>query len=271
MFFHFNLKKVLAALFIILLPIILFNLETSLKVIASPFLEASYGVQKSLGFVSKGVADTTGKYTNLISIKKDNKNLLKEVSKLKMESVSYQELKLENARLKKLLSLKEKSSMKLIGSSVTSEDLLSENQTLTIDKGEKAGIYEKMGVLGLNGIIGGILKTSRKRSQVLLLTDRFFVVQGIIQRSREKVIIEGTGDLLISAKHMRSSLDIQIGDLIVTSGVEGFYPKGLPIGVVQNIKISNAGITKTAAIRPLADLYNAEELFVIEEPGETVE
>ncbi len=271
MFFHFNLKKVLAALFIILLPIVLFNLESSFKIIASPFIKASYGVQSTLDYISSGISDTTSRYTNLISIKKNNKDLLKEVSNLKMESVAYQELKLENERLKKLLSLKEKSPMSLIGSTVTAEDLLSENQTLTIDKGEREGIKEEMGVLGLNGVIGRILKVSSTRSQVLLLTDRFYVAQGIIQRSREKIIVEGTGDLLISAKHMRSSLDIQIGDLIVTSGAGGLYPKGLPIGVVQNIKISNAGITKTAFIRPLAELFNAEELFVIKDPGKASE
>ncbi len=271
MFFQFNLKKALAASAVILLPIVLFNLEGSLRIMSAPFLEASYGVQTGLTWVSQGVEGTTTKYLNLLSIRKNNKELLKEVSVLKMESVAYQELKLENARLKKLIGLKEKSPMTLLASSVVSEDLLSENQTLTIDKGSKENIHGKMGVLGLNGVIGSVLKTSSHRSQILLLTDRFFVVEGLIQRSREKLIIEGTGDTLISAKHIRASLDIQIGDLIVTSGNEGLYPKGLPIGVVQNIKISNAGITKTAAIKPLADLFNAEELFVIEDAGETIE
>ncbi len=271
MFFHFNLKKVLAASAIILSPIVLFNLESSLRIISSPFLEVSYKVQNALSFISQGVEDTTSKYLNLISIKKNNKQLLKEVSQLKMESVAYQELKLESSRLKKLLQLKEKSPMTLIASSVISEDLLSENQTLTINKGIKEGIKVQMGVLGLNGVIGNILKISSKRSQILILTDRFFVIDGLIQRSREKLIIEGTGDRLISAKHLRSSLDIQIGDLIVTSGSGDFYPKGLPIGIVENIKISNAGITKTAAIRPLADLLNAEEFFVIKDPGITEE
>ncbi len=271
MFFHFNFKKVLAVSAIIFSPIVLFNLESSLRIISSPFLEASYKVQSALSFISQGVEDTTSKYLNLISIKKNNKKLLKEASQLKMESVTYQELKLENSRLKKLLKLKEKSPMKLIASSVISEDLLSENQTLTINKGMKEGVKAQMGVLGLNGVIGNILKTSSKRSQVLILTDRFFVIEGLIQRSREKLIIQGTGDNLISARHLGLSLDIQMGDLIVTSGSGGIYPKGLPIGVVQNIKISNAGITKAAAIRPLVDLFNAEELFVIKSPGVTKE
>lgn len=271
MLFQFNFKKVLTALAIVLFPIILFNLETSLKFAAKPFMEVSFAVQTGLNFISDGVGDTASKYLNLISIKKNNKRLLNEVSKLKMSSAAYQEIKLENERLKKLLEIKERSSMSLLASTVVSEDLLSENQTLTIDKGLKEELKEEMGVLGLNGVIGNLLKVSSRRSQVLILTDRFFVVEGVIQRSRAKLIIEGTGDVFITARHIRASIDIQIGDLIVTSGGDNIFPKGLPVGIVEEIKTSNAGITKTAQIKPLADLFNAEELFVITNPGEIQE
>ena len=188
-----------------------------------------------------------------------------------MSSAAYQEIKLENERLKRMLEIKERSSMSLLASTVVSEDLLSENQTLTIDKGAKNSLKEEMGVLGLNGVIGNILKVSSKRAQVLLLTDRFFVIEGVIQRSREKLIVEGTGDAFITARHIRASVDIQIGDLIVTSGGDGVFPKGLPLGIVDSIKVSNAGITKTAQVKPLADLFNAEELFIIINPGEIQE
>jgi len=271
MLFQFNFKKVLAAVFIVLFPIMLFNLETSLQIASKPFIEISYALQSSLNFVSEGVGTTTSEYLNLISIKKNNKRLLKEVSKLKMSSAAYQEIKLENERLKDMLKLKERSSMTLLASTVIAEDLLSENQTLTIDKGSKEKLTEEMGVLGLNGIIGNLFKVSTRRSQVLLLTDRFFVVEGVIQRSREKLIIEGTGDVSITARHIRASTDIQIGDLIVTSGDGNVFPKGLPVGIVEDIKVSNAGITKTAQIKPLADLFNAEELFVITKAGEIKE
>jgi len=271
MLFHFNFKKVLAAVSIVLFPIILFNLETSLKFASKPFVEMSYSLQKGLNYISDGVGGTTNKYVNLISIKKNNKRLLKEVSKLKMSSAAYQEIKLENERLKAMLKLKERNPMTLLASTVVAEDLLSENQTLTIDKGVREGLSEQMGVLGLNGVIGNILKASKKRAQVLLLTDRFFVAEGVIQRSREKLIIEGTGDLSITARHIRASIDVQVGDLIVTSGGDSIFPKGLPLGIVEDIKVSNAGITKTAQIKPLADLFNAEELFVITEPGEIEE
>jgi rod shape-determining protein MreC len=271
MLFYFNFKKVLAAVAIVLVPIILFNLEASLRIASRPFLEVSYAVQTALNFVSNGVGDTSSRYLNLISIKKNNKALLKEVSKLKMSSAAYQEIRLENERLKKLLEIKARSPMSLLASTVVSEDLISENQTLTIDQGLKKGVRDQMGVLGLNGVIGTVLKTSSKRAQVLILTDRFFVVEGLIQRSREKLIIEGTGDVLITARHIRTSIDIQIGDLLVTSGGDGSFPKGLPIGIVQDIRVSNAGITKTAYIKPLADLFNAEELFVITQPGEIQE
>lgn len=270
MFFQINMKKIVAALLIILFPIILFNLEPSLKLIGKPFLEISYRIQGSLGLITQGVGDTTSKYLNLISIKKTNKNLLKEVSELKIKNVAYKELKLENERLKKMLELKDRSPMVLKAATVIANDIITENLSVTVNIGQKQGVSDGMGVLGLNGVIGTILKTSVDKSQILILTDRFFVTEGVIQRSREKVIVEGAGDNYLIAKHIGANADIQIGDLIVTAGTEASFPKGLPIGVVEKVRSSNAGLTKLARIKPLTDLYNVEELFVILDRGEEV-
>lgn len=232
-----------------------------------PFLEISYTVQTGLNWVSQGVGDTTSKYLNLISIKKNNKNLLTKISQLKLENADYQELKLENIRLKNMLALKDKSEMSLIAASVIAEDSLSENQTLTVNKGLRHGIKVGMGVLGLNGIIGEVLKTARSNAQILILTDRFFVTEGLIQRSRKKIILEGGGDRTLISNHIDNDMDVQVGDLIVTSGAEEAFPKGLPVGTVKSLKVSNAGITKSIQIQPLTDLLNAEELFIISNPG----
>lgn len=271
MFFQINMKKVVAALLIILFPIFVFNMESSFKIASRPFLELSYGVQYLLNWVAEGVGSTTTQYLDLISIKKNNKNLLTELSKLKMKNVAYEELKLENERLKKMLDLKNTSSMTLEASTVISNDALSDSQTLTVSKGIENTITEEMGVIGLNGVIGRTLKVTKHRTQVLVLTDRFFVTEGLIQRSRQKLILEGSGDKTILAKHINANLDIQIGDLVVTSGNLNLFPKGLPVGVVENLVTSNAGLTKKAVIKPLTDLINVEELYIILNPGNPID
>ena len=124
-----------------------------------------------------------------------------------------------------------------------------------------------MGVIGLNGVVGETLKVSKYKSQVLTITNHFFATEGIVQRSRERIIIEGDGDERLTAKHLPSEANILEGDLIVTSGSSGVFPKGLPVGTVTKIFATKSGITRTAEIRPLVDLKNTEEFFIILDPG----
>lgn len=263
MFFNFDYRKIVIGLAALSLPFILVNIESSLNAVSYPVTVLGHGLQKSLNWFSSGVQITVSEYVNLISVKKNNQALLKEVSQLRMERVAYQEIKLENQRLLKMLEFKRKQSMDLLPAIVISQDALLESESVTLGKGISSGVKEGMGVLSLEGVTGLIRKPSLNSAQVLLLTDRFSVIEGLVQRSRERGIIEGNGGDLLEMRHLNSKLDIQIGDLIVTSGSSLEFPKGLPIGVVEEIKSYKAGITKTAFLRPLSRLKNSEELFVV--------
>ncbi len=266
-FFQFDLRKILAVLLLISLPIFLFNSEGGLTTAAKPFVEVAHGVQGGLDYISLGVLKSVSEYTNLISIKKLNRQLLKEVSELKIEQVLNREIKLENDRLRKLLKLEQSSPMKLLASFISAQDIILSGDTLTLSKGEHEGVKEKMGVVGLNGVVGETLKISRFKSQVLTITNHFFATEGIVQRSRERILIEGDGQNDLISKHLPFEAQILEGDLIVTSGSSGVFPKGLPIGLVKKIKKTKSGITKAATIKPLVDLKNTEEFFIIINPG----
>jgi len=270
MFFQFDLRKILAVLTLISLPILLFNIEGSLQKVARPFLEVSHGVQLGLNYLSLGVFESVNLYTNLISIKSQNKTLLKEASKLKMEQVLYEEIKLENNRLKDLLELKKNSNMTLSAAVLSSKDILLNGRTLTLSKGASDGIKKKMGVIGLNGVVGETAKVSNHRSQIFLLTSHFFACEGTVQRSRNKIIVEGSGDKLLVSRHLSNTIDIQEGDLIVTSGASGVFPKGLPIGIVKTVILTKSGITQQAEIEPLVDLQNTEEFYIIKNTGQQI-
>ena len=270
MFFQFDLRKILALIAIISLPILLFNIEGSLQKLARPFLEVSHGVQRGLNYLSLGVFESVNLYTNLISIKSQNKDLLKEVSKLKIDQVLYKEIKLENDRLKDLLELKKNSNMVLSAAMLSSKDIFLNGKTLTLSKGSNDGINKNMGVIGLNGVVGETVKVSKNRSQIFIITNHFFACEGTVQRSRDKIIVEGSGDKLLLAKHLSNNTDIQEGDLIVTSGASGVFPKGLPIGIVKNVIQTKSGITQQAEIKPLVDLQNTEEFYIIKETGQQI-
>ncbi len=263
MFFQFDLKKVFIGLAVLSLPFVLTNLEGSLKALGAPFVGTSYAFQASLNWISGGVQSTTSEYLNLISVKNTNRSLLKEVSRLRMEKVAYEEIKLENERFRRMLDFKEKSAISLLPSLVISKDSVSESLSLTINKGESQSVKRNMGVLGLEGVTGFINEVSNSYSRVLLVTDRFAAIEGLVQRSRAKGIIEGNGSGLLEMRHLNQNTDIQIGDLIVTSGQSNMFPKGLPIGIVENISKGSTGIIKTAYIRPRSELKDSEELFVV--------
>ena len=269
MFFQFELRKFLALLVLVSLPILLFNIEDGLKTAARPFVEIAHGIQEGLDYISLGVLESIGEYTNIISIKRLNRSLLKEVSELKIEQVLYEEIKLENERLKDLLELKQNSSMNVLATFLSAQDILLDGRTLTLSKGHNDGVSKKMGVIGLNGVVGETLKVSKYKSQVLTIANHFFATEGIIQRSRERVIIEGDGDGGLKAKHLPSEANVLEGDLIVTSGSSGVFPKGLPVGTVSKIIATKSSITRAAKIKPLVDLKNTEEFFIILDPGTT--
>lgn len=270
MFFQFDLRKILALIAVLSLPVVLFNIENSLQKLASPFLEVSHGVQRGLNYLSLGVFESVNLYTNLISIKSQNKDLLKEVSKLKIEQVLYKEIKLENDRLKDLLELKKNSNMVLSAAVLSSKDILLNGKTLTLSKGSEDGIKKNMGVIGLNGVVGETIKVSKNRSQIIIITNHFFASEGTVQRSRDTIIVEGSGDKLLLAKHLSTNTDIQEGDLIVTSGASGVFPKGLPIGIVKSVIQTKSGITQQAEIKPLVDLQNTEEFYIIQDTGQQI-
>jgi len=267
MFFQFDLRKFIALIVIISLPVLLFNIEGGLKTAARPFVEISHGAQGALDYISLGFLKSIGEYTNIISIKKLNRSLLKEVSELKIEQVLYMETKLENERLRKLLELKQNSGMDVLAAFISAQDILLDGRTLTLSRGYDDDISKKMGVIGLNGVVGETLKISKYKSQVLTITNHFFATEGVVQRSRERIIIEGDGDSGLIAKHLPSEANILEGDLIVTSGSSGVFPKGLPIGTVTEIIATKSGITRKAEIKPLVDLKNTEEFFIILDSG----
>lgn len=263
MFFQFDLKKVFIGLAILSLPFVLTNLEGSLKALGAPFVGTAHVFQSGLNWISSGVQSTASEYVNLISVKNTNRTLLKEVSRLRMEKVAYEEVKLENERLRNMLSFKEKSSIALRPALVVSQDAISDSNSLTINRGSKHFIKRNMGVLGLEGVTGFINETSKNSSEVIMITDRFAAIEGLVQRSRAKGIVEGNGGDLLEMRHIDQDIDIQIGDLVVTSGESNMFPKGLPIGIVEEIVEDSAGIIKTAFVRPRSVLNDSEELFVV--------
>ena len=229
------------------------------------WLELCSPFQKTTTFIIKSVQGVFHRYFFLVHLEKENVLLKERIVQLQEESHQLKEAALANERLRKLLEFREKVSTSMVGAEVIGRDPSSWFKSVTINKGERDGVRKGMAVISPEGVIGQILKTSSHYSVVLLITDYNSAIDGIVQRTRGKAIVEGRGENRCQLKYLLRTEEVIIGDVIVTSGLGGNFPKGLMVGEIRKIEKEAHGIFQSAELVPCVDLTKLEEVFVITE------
>lgn len=224
----------------------------------SPFLKASTFVIQSLHGVFQ-------EYIFLVQLQKENTLLKQRIVELKKENIQLKETALANERVQKLLRFQEKIPPSMMAAEVIGQDPSSWFKSVTIDKGEKEGVRKGMAVISSEGVVGQILKTGPHHSTVLLITDYNSAIDSIIQRTRAKAIVEGNGENQCQLKYLLRSEEVIIGDMVVTSGLSGNFPKGLMVGEIRKVEKAGQGIFQFAELVPSVDLTRLEEVLVITE------
>jgi len=227
--------------------------------ICSPF-------QKGATIAIKTVQGTFQQYVFLINLEEENRMLKQKIAQLQEENHRIKEMKLTNERLRELLQFREKKSSSMIGAEVIGQDPSSWFKSVTIDKGERDGVKKGMAVISPAGVIGQILKTAPHYAIVLLLTDYNSAIDSVVQRTRAKAIVEGKGENQCQLKYLLRADEVAVGDVVVTSGLGGNFPKGLMIGEVRKVDKKGHGVFQYAELVPSVDLTQLEEVFVIMEP-----
>jgi len=192
-----------------------------------------------------------------------NEALAREVDFLRQKINSLNEFYLENIRLKNILSLKTKSSFKLIAARVIARAPDSWSSSLVIDKGSYHGIRRGMSVITYLGLVGRIIETTNSTSKVMLLSDPNLGVSSLIQRSRQEGLICGTLGNNLIMKYLPEEADIRLEDIVVSSGLNNTYPKGILIGRVIEIGREFSGLSRYCVIKPAVNPSNIEEVLVV--------
>jgi rod shape-determining protein MreC len=265
-FLNFDLKKVLSFLFILALPLVSINMQQKPRVYAwydKPFSFLASITQSAFFSFSDGVRSNTQLYLDLVNIKRENSTLKSQNNELLTRLEAQAELTKENERLNLLLDFKNKSKMELIAARIMSKDLVSDHNTIQINKGTHDGIKTGQAVITVGGVVGYIFKPGTFTSQVLLVTDRYSVVDGVIARSRARGIVEGKSASSCILRYVEKSEDVQPGDLVVTSGLDNIFPKGFPIAVVDSVENKTYSVSLKVELKPVVDPDKIEEVFVI--------
>jgi rod shape-determining protein MreC len=229
------------------------------------FLEITFPFQKAVEYSGDAIGDLIDSYVLLVNLRRENVALRRMVAELQEENNFLREKAIASERLRNLLRFSKKIPRPMLPVQIIGNDPSSWFRTIVIDKGTKHGVDRGMAVVSPEGIVGHVLQISPHCAKVLLITDFNSSVDAIVQRSRAKGIVEGSGENLCRLKYAPRAHDIQLGDRVVTSGLGGRYPKGLLIGKISKIEKKSYGLFQKAEIIPSANFTKLEEVFVITE------
>ena len=231
------------------------------------FLEIMAPLQRATSAVAGRTAEVWRSYVNLLGVERENGRLRGRLHELERRATEQRELELMNRRLKRLLALQRRLPAQAVSAEVTGRDATAWFQSLTLNKGEHDGIQTGMPVLAPEGVVGLISKTSPHASRVLLLTDPNSGVDVLIQRTRVRGIVSGLLEKGAILKYVKRADDVQVGDRIVTSGLDGIFPKGVSVGRVTRVSRKDRGLFLYAEVTPTADASRLEEVLVTAASG----
>lgn len=197
-------------------------------------------------------------------LRTENKRLRFEVAQLRRDLNRYREESLENVRLRSLLRMKNAVPGEFIVARVVGYDVSSWRACITVDRGLKDGIRPDSVVLAGGGVAGRILNSTIHYSRVMLVTDRNSRIPVLVQRSRVMGILEGAGHGLCTLSYVEKDADVIQGDKVVTSGMGGYFPKGLLVGTVVKVEENPRDnvMFQSIEVRPIVELKRLEELLI---------
>lgn len=229
-------------------------------------LEALRPLQGAVAVGWRVVTRAWRTYIDLVDVRAENEILRRRVAELEHQTLRIAEILETDRRLAELLKFRTNFLGDAQAAMVIARDPFPAFGTVTISKGEADGVRKGMAVVSPQGVVGRILTTSMHSARVLLITDHNSGVDALVQRTRARGIVEGSLDGRCSMKYLKREEDVTVGDRIITSGLDGVFPKGLLIGEVTHVTRGTRGLLQVAEIRPAARLETLEEVLVLD-PG----
>jgi rod shape-determining protein MreC len=231
--------------------------------------EAVFGVfsevQRGANAVTGGVRTWWQDYFALQQVRTENEQLKKDLGDLRVSLQQERALAQQTQSLQKLLDLKTSTALSTTGAAVIAGGASPEFRTVTIDKGSNDGLRTDMAVIAPAGVVGRVIQPSSRASKVQLLIDRNAAAGALIERTRAQGVVLGTGADDLRMEYVPASAELKTGDTVVTSGIDGIYPKGFVIGQIQSVR-RGAGEYSEILIKPAVDFSALEAVLVVLTP-----
>jgi rod shape-determining protein MreC len=238
------------------------NSRAGVPLLEAAVFEVFSQAQRVASAAIGGVRTVWREYVDLRAVRLDNQALERQVADLEVELQQQRALAQQSAALRQLLDLHDRSQVPTRSAEVIAGSPAPDFRTVTIDRGTGDGVRADMAVIAASGVVGRVVMPTRWSAKVQLLIDRNAAAAALVERSRTQGIVVGGGDDTLRMEFVSATGDVRAGDVLVTSGIDGIYPKGFVIGSVDGIE--RAGVAyKLIKVRPAVDFSGIEHVLVV--------
>jgi len=227
-------------------------------------------VQSFLTSVGRRVEDGLSFFKDIEALKKENESLKAEVAELRKKNRELSALEAKNNELRQALKLKEQfGDYTILGANIIAVDPGNWFSIFKVDIGSREGVLNDSPVVtNTKGLVGRVISTDLASSKILTIIDEESSVSGWISKAGGgHAIVRGDMELkekgLCKLDYIPIEVDVEVGDIIETSGLGGIYPKGIVIGEVIEVRKTNSELDRYAIIRPAADFKRLEEVYIL--------
>ena len=241
------------------------NTASGLPVLQVVTFGAFSEVQRGTMAMIHGVSGLWSGYVALQRVEQENLTLRQEVQTLQIRLQQERAEAQRTDNLRQLLELRERAQLDTTAAEVIAGPASPEFQTVTIDKGSSDGLATDMAVISPAGVVGRVILPSRRASKVQLLIDVNAAAGALIERTRVQGVVVGAGSGMLKMRYVPGTADVKTGDLVVTSGIDGIYPKGFVIGTID-VVAGGVGEYHEINVRPAVDFARLEEVLIVRTP-----
>lgn len=228
------------------------------------FMISSFApMQKALVYGANSIRDFFSHYMLSVRSSKENVQLKKEIASLEEKIFGYEEVALENSRLKQLMAFGEGIPSKRVLAQIVGWDASSSYKKLRINKGTNDGVVIKSPIITAQGLVGYVFRVTAHYSDVLTILDPNNRVDVLVQRTRTHGVLEGYFSNRCLMKYVARTEPLVLNDQVVTSGLGRIYPKGVHIGSIAKIGRESYGITQEIEVIPSVEFGKLEEVVVL--------
>ena len=226
-------------------------------------MEALAPFQAAAAHLTEGGSGIIHDYVDLVGVQQENTRLRAELAREETQRARLAELEAETLHLSDMLELKQVLALKSAAANVIGGDASGLARTLVLEGGSNQGFEAGMAVLSTEGVVGKLIAVGPSSSRVLLINDHNSALDAFDQRSRIRGIVAGMVDDGLVMKYVDRSEDVKSGDTIVTSGLDGVFPRGLLVGEVTTVVREGPGLFLTVNLAPAADFRRLEQVLVV--------